>query len=138
MTANKRCTPGDALAPMKTGRGHRIRHVAQEISSGHAMLDMRNSCLRFLRYLDERAGREGLTSTQWMILDVLCKAGPCSVRTLSTHLAHDAGAMTRVLDSLESKELIERRRCVADRRILFVTISASGKVVVARLATAVG
>lgn len=124
MTANRRRVPSTALAP--------------ETPSGQSMLDIRNSCLRFLRHLDELAGREGLTSTQWMILDVLSKAGDCTVKTLSAHLVHDAGAMTRVLDVLESKGLIERRRCGADRRILFVTISVSGKAIVARLTTTVG
>ncbi|QXT34899.1 MarR family transcriptional regulator [Sphingomonas sanguinis] len=134
MTANGRCTTLATIDPMKTGEGNRIGCVAPGLPRGPTMLDRRNSCLLFLRHLDELASREGLTSTQWMLLEVLSEDGDCAVKTLAARLVHDAGAMTRVLDALEARRLIERRRCVNDRRILFVAISAAGKAVLARIA----
>ncbi|MDY0960482.1 MarR family transcriptional regulator [Sphingomonas sp. CFBP8993] len=127
-----------SIDPMETGGDHRNGCVATEMPPGQTMLDRRNSCLRFLRHLDELASREGLTSTQWMILDVLAKEGDSTVKTLAARLVHDAGAMTRVLDVLEAKGLIKRRRCGADRRILFAMISASGKTIADRLNMAIG
>lgn len=136
MTTNRRCPTLETIDPMKACGSHRIDGcVPPKMPPDQTMLDRRNSCLRFLRQLDELASREGLTSTQWMILDVLSKDGDCPVKTLAARLVHDAGAMTRVLDALEAKGLIERRRCAADRRMLFVTISASGKTIAARLKT---
>ncbi|WP_426254440.1 MarR family winged helix-turn-helix transcriptional regulator [Sphingomonas sp. DC2300-3] len=138
MMANRSGATLASIDPLETGGDHRIRCVATEMPPDQTRLDRRNACLRFLRHLDELASREGLTSTQWMILDVFAKEGDSTVKTLAARLVHDAGAMSRVLDVLEAKGLISRRRCGADRRILFAIISASGKTIADRLNMAIG
>ncbi len=50
--------------------------------------------------------------------------------------ANARAAVTRLLDALEGKALIFRRRSVADRRIVQVTVSTSGTALAARSTTA--
>ncbi|GAB2896943.1 MarR family transcriptional regulator [Paraburkholderia jirisanensis] len=52
---------------------------------------------------------------------------------LSTLLGIDTGLMTRMLDKLESKALIQRSRDTADRRVVNLTLTSSGRAVAARI-----
>jgi DNA-binding MarR family transcriptional regulator len=52
---------------------------------------------------------------------------------LSTLLGIDTGLMTRMLDKLESKALIQRSRDMADRRVVNLTLTSSGRAVAARI-----
>jgi len=52
---------------------------------------------------------------------------------LSTLLGIDTGLMTRMLDKLESKALIQRSRDMADRRVVNLTLTSSGRTVAARI-----
>ncbi|WP_097461302.1 MarR family winged helix-turn-helix transcriptional regulator [Mangrovitalea sediminis] len=48
-------------------------------------------------------------------------------------LGLDSGAMTRMLDRLEKKGLIERRRCPTDRRVVRVDLTEEGHKVADRI-----
>jgi DNA-binding MarR family transcriptional regulator len=53
---------------------------------------------------------------------------------ISRHLGVDSGLMTRLLDSLEQKELIARSRDGKDRRIVNLTLTEAGHAVALRIA----
>ena len=46
---------------------------------------------------------------------------------LCKDLPYDAGAMTRMLDRLEAKGLISRRRCPDDRRLVKLELTEAGR-----------
>jgi DNA-binding MarR family transcriptional regulator len=52
---------------------------------------------------------------------------------LCRFIHYDTGAMTRILDRLEHKGLVRRERCREDRRVVFLRITASGRVQLPRL-----
>ena len=68
----------------------------------------------------------GITEQQWRVLRVLEENGPCE----PTRIAEDASlllpSLTRILQKLEAKGLIERRGDPSDRRRQIVRIAPPG------------
>lgn len=52
-----------------------------------------------------------------------------SASDLCKSISYDAGAMTRMIDRLESKGLIRRERCTNDRRLVYLELTAAGKAI---------
>lgn len=61
----------------------------------------------------------GLHPTDWLALDLLDAVGPCPIGALGRHLGLSRSAATALVDRLEAKELVERRRS-DDRRVVVV------------------
>src|SRR5690606_4430980 len=72
------------------------------------------------------AGRE-ISFMQWIVLMKLREGSALNASELCRRLRHDTGAFTRLLDSLEERGLIERERSADDRRVVRLTITASGR-----------
>ena len=49
-----------------------------------------------------------------------------TVAELARECDHDAGSMTRMLDRLEAKDLCQRVRSVADRRVVNIELTPNG------------
>ncbi len=77
----------------------------------------------------------GLTVQQYNVLRILRGAHPEAVPTLeiATRMIEQAPGITRLLDRLEAKKLIERVRCSKDRRRVLCTISSAGLALLAAL-----
>jgi MarR family transcriptional regulator, multiple antibiotic resistance protein MarR len=52
-----------------------------------------------------------------------------SASSLCKSVSYDAGAMTRMVDRLESKGLIRRERCPNDRRLVYLELTEAGRTV---------
>jgi len=52
-----------------------------------------------------------------------------SASSLCKSVSYDAGAMTRMVDRLESKGLIRRERCPNDRRLVYLELTEAGQAV---------
>lgn len=76
---------------------------------------------------DQRLGALDITHAQWGPLIRLRMAGPHSTVALGRELDMDAGALTRLLDRLEAKGLVQRQRSEADRRVVMVSLSEEGQ-----------
>jgi DNA-binding MarR family transcriptional regulator len=68
-----------------------------------------------------------VSAAQYIVISVLAKS-KCvdSATQLCRDLSYDAGAMTRMVDRLEAKGLISRRRCPDDRRLVKLELTAAG------------
>jgi DNA-binding MarR family transcriptional regulator len=67
-----------------------------------------------------------VTFVQWIILMHLRDGLASTAAELSRDMCHDSGALTRVIDNLEQRGLIERRRAVIDRRVVELTLTDAG------------
>jgi DNA-binding MarR family transcriptional regulator len=67
-----------------------------------------------------------ISAAQYVIISVLAKCGVDSATQLCKDLSYDAGAMTRMMDRLEAKGLINRRRCPEDRRLVKLELTEAG------------
>ena len=72
------------------------------------------------------AARE-LTFTQYVVLLQLRDGGSLNASELGAMLCHDSGALTRVLDQLEARELIQRERSRKDRRSIQLRLTERGR-----------
>jgi MarR family transcriptional regulator, multiple antibiotic resistance protein MarR len=67
-----------------------------------------------------------ISAAQYTIISVLAKYGVDSATQLCKDLSYDAGAMTRMIDRLEAKGLVNRRRCPEDRRLMKLELTEAG------------
>ena len=70
---------------------------------------------------------KGLTNAQWMPLFKLHMGHASTVAELARGCDLDAGSMTRLLDRLEAKQLVNRIRSVDDRRVVNLELTDAGR-----------
>lgn len=77
----------------------------------------------------------GLSAQQYNVLRILRGAGEVGLPTLeiATRMVEHAPGITRLLDRLETKGLVRRERCKADRRQVLCFISEDGLALLGRL-----
>jgi len=71
-----------------------------------------------------------LTFTQYVVLIQLRDGGPLTATELGAMLCHDSGALTRVLDQLEGRELVQRERSREDRRTVQLRLTEGGRALI--------
>jgi DNA-binding MarR family transcriptional regulator len=76
---------------------------------------------------------QGIAFQQWVVLMHLRDGLATTTAGLCQELRHDSGAMTRLIDQLEERGLIGRRRQEADRRIVDLELTAAGRKMVESL-----
>jgi DNA-binding MarR family transcriptional regulator len=77
---------------------------------------------------DKRLAPLELSAAQFIIIANLASASePLSASDLCKGISYDAGAMTRMLDRLESKGLIRRNRSAHDRRLMHLELTEEGR-----------
>ena len=103
------------------------QHSPQQ-SVGYLMRKVLGS---ILSQADTRLAMHDVTYVQYLPLYKLlhCDHADATVATLARELEVDAGAMTRALDRLQAKGLVERARSTADRRVVHLTLTPAGRTV---------
>ncbi|MFI5184540.1 MAG: MarR family winged helix-turn-helix transcriptional regulator [Vicinamibacteria bacterium] len=81
----------------------------------------------------------GITGQQYNVLRILMGSGPPGLPTLeiADRMIEQAPGITRLLDRLEAKGLVERVRCPRDRRRVLVHITRQGMRLLSELRSAV-
>ena len=77
---------------------------------------------------DKRLEPQGITHAQWAPLLILRRVRASTVAELARELQTDPGAMTRLLDRLESKGFCRRHRSTDDRRVVNIELTAEGEI----------
>ncbi|PVZ23938.1 MULTISPECIES: MarR family winged helix-turn-helix transcriptional regulator [unclassified Pseudomonas] len=85
------------------------------------------------RTLDRHLEPYEITSAQFKVLIIVARGYVDTPAELCRYLALDSGSMTRMLDRLEQKQLIERTRSAADRRQVHLALTAAGQALADRL-----
>jgi DNA-binding MarR family transcriptional regulator len=76
----------------------------------------------------------GVGMTQWIVLSLVDRGIATTCRALSRNMGHDSGAMSRLVDQLETGGLLARVRDDADRRVSNLVVTDAGKAVLTRSA----
>ncbi|MFJ2545500.1 MarR family winged helix-turn-helix transcriptional regulator [Pseudomonas sp. NPDC087612] len=79
------------------------------------------------RIIDSHMQPYGVTAAQFKVLIIVAQYGVDTPAELCRYLSVDSGSMTRMLDRLEQKDLIIRRRCPDDRRQIRLGLSEEGQ-----------
>jgi DNA-binding MarR family transcriptional regulator len=92
-------------------------------SIGHQLI---NLMMLMRREVEKRMAEHGLTDAQWKPLWMLKIGRATTAIELAREMDIDAGAVTRMLDRLEAKGLVERVRSEADRRVVHLRLTPAG------------
>jgi DNA-binding MarR family transcriptional regulator len=76
--------------------------------------------------VDRQLAHSELTNAQWVPLFKIYTQQASTVAELARQCQLDAGAMTRLLDRLESKGLCRRTRSQEDRRVVHIGLTSAG------------
>ncbi|HEX7776225.1 MAG TPA: MarR family transcriptional regulator [Parvibaculum sp.] len=76
--------------------------------------------------LEDLFADHGFTFAQWAVLMHLRDGLADTCADIARSFHHDSGAMTRILDQLETRGLVDRRRCTEDRRVVRLKLTPEG------------
>jgi DNA-binding MarR family transcriptional regulator len=82
---------------------------------------------------DKRLAALDLSAAQFIVVASLAGEERKSASDLCKGISYDAGAMTRMLDRLESKGLIRRNRSPDDRRLVYLELTDEGRALYPRM-----
>jgi MarR family 2-MHQ and catechol resistance regulon transcriptional repressor len=109
----------------------------QDNEKGMRALKTYTKLMRAAESLSARAHRHlssaGLTISQFGVLEALHYLGPLSQKDIGQKILRSSGNITMVIDKLEKRKLVRRRRDVRDRRSIIVHLTDSGKKLVRRI-----
>ena len=83
--------------------------------------------------LEAAVAGSDITATQWVVLMHLRDGLAINASDLCAQLRHDSGALTRVIDQLEARGLVQRERSREDRREVQLRLTDAGIKTVASL-----
>ena len=115
--------PVDAPAPFYRGDTYAVDN-----SYGFLLRRLMGS---LQRHLDRRLQAGDLTAMQLGPLLLLAAGKGTTAAQLARCLNIDTGAMTRMIDRLEAKGLVQRTRSAADRRVVHLELTEAGACTVA-------
>jgi len=102
--------------------------VGYLIKRGHSLL---------LKLMEPALEGRGFTFVQYQVLVLLRDGIAVNPKHLCSTFQHDSGALTRVIDQLETRGLLERVRRDRDRRKVELSLTAAGREAVGSLIPAV-
>lgn len=103
---------------------YRAEGYCTEESVGYLM---KRVLMTIAQAAEKRLEPQGITHAQWGPLFVLLRSGASTVAELARQLQTDPGAMTRLLDRLESKGFCRRERSTDDRRVVNIVLTPEGE-----------
>lgn len=122
--------PPGAARSLPAGPGKAVHYVIDE-SLGFLV---HRADLALTRTLLARFGRRGITVEQWMVLSRLSEGDGITQRELARRNGHDPTTLTRILQKMERKGLVQRGDDRDDGRALRVTVTQKGRRLQAELA----
>jgi DNA-binding MarR family transcriptional regulator len=78
------------------------------------------------RTIDSKMAALDLTAMQWRPLMLIAHGKACTAAELSRWHGVETSTMTRMLDRLQAKGLLVRKRCEKDRRIIYLELTEEG------------
>jgi len=99
-----------------------------------------NTFIKFVRAaesinsrLNARLVKEGLTVSQFGILEALLHLGPLCQKELADKILKSGGNITMVIDNLEKQGFVKRERGEKDRRLFTIHLTAEGRNLIERV-----
>ena len=111
--------PKSAAKPIYAAK----RYVSQD-SPVYLMNQLRT---KYIATLDSALAEQDITAAQWGILRMIFDGRGNTAAALCRHYGYDTGSMTRMIDRLADKGLIQRERCGRDRRQVLLALTADGE-----------
>jgi len=104
-----------------------------EFHNCHLGLLLGRAALLKDRLIDTHMEPHGITSAQFKVLIIMAQFGVDTPAELCRYLSLDSGSMTRMLDRLEQKDFLVRKRSEGDRRQVQLVLTEEGQKLADRL-----
>ena len=85
------------------------------------------------RRLHSHVDFQGLTFTEFEILEALYHKGPLLLGDVQRKILLSSGGVTYTVDRLAEKGLVERRDCPTDRRARYAALTPKGEALIAKI-----
>ena len=113
--------------------GSHYRGKNEEIRALNAFINLTRASESLIALQGRRLSEEGLTVSQWGTLEVLYHLGAMCQKDLGKKLLKSGGNITMVVNNLEKRALVNRKRDKGDRRFLEICLTAKGRRLVERV-----
>ena len=111
-----------------------MKHFSPEdFQNCHLGLLLGRAALLKDRIIDTHMEPHGITAAQFKVMIIIAQFGVDTPAELCRHLSLDSGSMTRMLDRLEQKGLLLRKRCADDRRLVRLALTEEGQALADKL-----
>jgi len=105
-------------------------HYDMSESVGHQLVGV---MMLMRREVEARMAEHGLTDSQWKPLWLIKSGRADTSLEIARQLDMDAGAVTRMVDRVVAKGLVERTRSDSDRRVVHLRLTPAGEAAVAEV-----
>ncbi|MEM1380731.1 MAG: MarR family transcriptional regulator [Pseudomonadota bacterium] len=86
---------------------------------------------RITRAIDIQSKRlakvSGLTAPQLLVMQAIRKQGQAKPSSIAQDVLLSQATVTTIIDRLETSELVSRERSTADRRVVFISLTETGR-----------
>jgi MarR family 2-MHQ and catechol resistance regulon transcriptional repressor len=106
---------------------------AEEVLALNTWIKLTRAADSFGTRLARRGTLAGLTPSQFGVLEALHHLGPLSQGEICDKLLKSGGNITLVIDNLEARDLVQRKRSPGDRRVVTVSLTEAGKALIQRI-----
>lgn len=113
--------------------GTRYRGTADEVRALDAYIKLMRAADSVFQRTHNHLAEHSLTPTQFAVLEALYHLGTLSQIELARKLLKSTGNITTVLQHLEARGLVQRRRRASDQRVLEVSLTDAGFTAVERI-----
>jgi len=109
------------------------RGTPQEVTALNGFIALLRATDSLHAHLSRHVEAAGLTMGQFAVLEALLHLGPMSQREIGAKLLRSGSNTTMVLDNLQQRGFVKRRRRTDDRRAIEVSLSPAGRRLIAEL-----
>jgi MarR family 2-MHQ and catechol resistance regulon transcriptional repressor len=75
----------------------------------------------------------GLNISEFGVLEMLLHKGEQPVQKIAEKILVTSGTITYVIDKLQQKELVYRKKCEKDKRIFYICLTTKGKEMISEI-----
>jgi len=113
--------------------GTNYRGKKEEVRALNAFINLTRASESLIALQGRRLSEAGITVSQWGTLEALYHLGSMSQTELGKKLLKSGGNITMVVNNLEKRALVQRKRDKEDRRFLEIHLTAKGTRLVERV-----
>jgi DNA-binding MarR family transcriptional regulator len=103
---------------------YRVENYGCERSLGYLL---RRATTLTVHQIEAAFAGNDITFYQWVVLMQVGDGVAETAADVVRNTGYDSGALTRLLDQLEHRGLIERKRCCEDRRVVKLRLTDAGR-----------
>lgn len=83
--------------------------------------------------IEKNVQENGLNLSEFGVLEFIYNQGPQPVQKIADKILVTSGTITYVINKLESKNLVIRKKCEKDKRIFYVSLTKEGEELILRV-----